>query len=123
MASAPRIHLTPYTDVIGSLVLYQTCPDGNNVGSVVDGWIQFESFGSAEQSNLAPEERTPIPFGFVINYGERLRATFHAVIGDPRYVTAVKTGATPPTSPNIGGTLDGYFDFDLARGRSAQPFP
>ena len=123
MAAAPRIHLTPYTDVIGSLVLYQTCPDGNNVGSMVDGWIEFQSFGSAEQSNLAPEDRTPIPFGFVINYGERLRATFHAVIGDPRYVTAVKTGSTPPTSPNIGGTLDGYFDFDLARGRAGQPFP
>ena len=44
-------------------------------------------------------------------------------IGDPRYVNAVETGSTPPTAPVIGGTLDGYFDFDLARGRSAQPFP
>ena len=123
MAAAPRIHLTPYTDIIGSIGLFQTCPNGNQAGTVMDGWIQFQSFGSAEESNLSPEERTPVPADFVINFGDRLRATFHVVIGDTRYVTAVLGGTTPPTAPNIGGTLDGYFDFDLARGRAAQPFP
>ena len=123
MASAPRIHLTPYTDIIGSLVLFLTCPDGNSVGSVIDGWIQFQSFGTAEEADLPPDQRDPIQSDFVINYGDRLSATFHAVIGDPRYVTAIDTGGTPPTAPNIGGTLDGYFDFDLARGRAGQPFP
>jgi hypothetical protein len=123
MASAPRIHLTPYTDIITSLGLYQTCPDGNNVGAGIDGWIQFQSFGSAEEANLPPEQRTAVPPDFVINFGDRLRASFHVIIGDPRYVTAVLTGGTPPTAPNIGGTFDGYFDFNLARGRSAQPFP
>ena len=29
----------------------------------------------------------------------------------------------PIPTPLIGGTLDGYFDFDLERGRAAQPFP
>jgi hypothetical protein len=123
MASAPRIHLTPYTFVIASLGLFQTCPDGNNAGAGLDGWIQFQSFGTAEESNLPPDQRHPVDSDFVINFGERLRASFHVVIGDPRYVTAVETGSTPPTAPVIGGTLDGYFDFDLARGRSAQPFP
>jgi hypothetical protein len=123
MASAPRIHLTPYTYVIASLGLFQTCPDGNNAGAGIDGWIQFQSFGTAEQSDRPPEQRTPIGPEFVINFGDRLRATFHVVIGDPRFVTAVKTGSMPPSAPVIGGTLDGYFDFDLARGRSAQPFP
>jgi hypothetical protein len=123
MAAAPRIHLTPYTDIIASLGLFMTCPDGNNAGAGVDGWIQFQSFGGAEQSDLPPDQRMPIGWDFVINYGDRLRATFHMVIGDPRYVNAVETGSTPPTAPVIGGTLDGYFDFDLARGRSAQPFP
>ena len=122
MAAAPRIHLTPYTDIIGSIGLFQTCPDGNQAGTVMDGWIQFSSFGSAEEDNLPPDQRTAVPANFVINFGERLRANFHLVIGDTRYVTAVQ-GATPPTAPNIGGTLDGYFDFNLARGRSAQPFP
>jgi hypothetical protein len=123
MAAAPRIHLTPYTDIIGSIGLFQTCPNGNQAGTVMDGWIQFSSFGGAEQSNLSPDERTGVPSDFVINFGDRLRATFHVVIGDTRYVTAVQGGTAPPTAPNIGGTLDGYFDFDLARGRAAQPFP
>jgi hypothetical protein len=123
MAAAPRIHLTPYTDIIASLGLFETCPDGNDVGAGIDGWIQFLSFGSAEESDLPPDQRTPVPYNFVINFGDRLNAYFHVVIGDPRYVTAVKSGGTPPTAPNIGGTLDGSFDFNLARGRSAQPFP
>jgi len=123
MAAAPRIHLTPYTDVHASMWLYQTCPDGNAAGAGFDGWIEFQSFGSAEQSDLPPDQRAPIHSDFVINFGDRLRATFHVVIGDPRYATAVETGSAPPTAPLIGGTLDGYFDFDLARGRSGQPFP
>ena len=123
MAAAPRIHLTPYTDIIASLGLFQTCPDGNDVGSGIDGWIQFQSFGDAEESNLPPDQRHMVPYDFVINFGDRLQANFHVVIGDPRYVTAVKTGGTPPTAPNIGGVLDGDFDFNLARGRSGQPFP
>lgn len=123
MAAAPRIHLTPYTDVIGSIGLFQTCPNGNQAGTVMDGWIQFSSFGNAEQDGVPPELRDPIQSDFVINFGDRLSATFHVIIGDTRYVTAVQSGTTPPTAPIIGGTLDGYFDFNLARGRSAQPFP
>jgi len=123
LAEAPRIHLTPYTDVVASLGLYKTCPDGSVAGAGVDGWIQFQSFGGAEQADRPPDQRDAIPYNFVINYGDRLRASFHVVIGDPRYVTAVKTGGTPPTASVIGGTLDGYFDFDLARGRAGQPFP
>jgi hypothetical protein len=123
MAEAPRIHLTPYTDIIASIGLFKTCPDGNQAGTVTDGWIQFQSFGGAEEADLPPEQRSAVPYGFVINYGDRLRATFHLVIGDTRYVTAVEGGTTPPTAPVIGGALDGYFDFDLTRGRAAQAFP
>ena len=125
MATAPRIHLTPYTDVHASLWLYKTCADGNAAGAGIDGWIQFQSFGNAEQSDRPPDQRDPIPTDppFLINFGDRLQAKFHVVIGDPRYVTAVETGAAPPSAPVIGGTLDGYFDFDLARGRAGQPFP
>ncbi len=123
MAAAPRIHLTPYTDIIASLGLYLTCPDGDVAGAGVDGWIQFQSFGNAEQADYPPDQRTAIPSDFVINVGDRLRASFQVVIGDPRYVTAVETGSAPPTAPIIGGTLDGYFDFDFARGPGAQTFP
>ena len=125
MAPAPRIHLTPYTDIHASLWLYKTCPDGNVAGAGVDGWIEFQSFGAAEQSDRPPDKRDEVTTDppFVINYGDRLRASFHVVIGDPRYVTAIDTGSALPTAPVIGGTLDGYFDFDLARGRAGQPFP
>jgi hypothetical protein len=120
-ASAPRIHLTPYTDIRSSLWLFKTCPDGTDAGAGIDGWIQFQSFGSAEQTGLPPEGRTSVLPDFVINYGDRLQASFHVIIGDPRYVTAVQYGTTPPTAPLIGGALDGYFDFDLDR--ATQPFP
>jgi hypothetical protein len=122
-ASAPRIHVTPFTDIHATLSLGQTCPGGTNAGVGMEGWIQFQSFGSAEQSDKAPQDRDPVDPGFVINFGERIRATFDVVIGDPRVASAVQNGTTLPTSPAIGGQLAGYIDFNLARGRSGQPFP
>jgi hypothetical protein len=123
MAQAPRIHLTPYTYVIGSLALYTTCPGSVAAAIGMDGWIQFLNFGTAEQSDKAPADRDPVSTGFIINYGDRLHANFDIVLGDQRYVTAIQNGTAPPTSPAIGGELAGYFDFDLTRGRAAQPFP
>jgi hypothetical protein len=123
LASAPRIHITPYTYVVSSLILPTTCPGGTAVAQAMDGWIQFDNFGSAEESNLAPANRDRVPANFIINYGDRLRATFNVTLGDPQFVNAIKTGTAPPTTVAIGGALAGYFDFDLARGRAAQPFP
>jgi hypothetical protein len=123
MAQYPRIHLTPYTDVISSLGLLQTCPTAFVAGDAVDGWIQFQNFGAAEEPDLPPEQRTGVPPGFVINYGDRMSAHFHIVLGDSQVVTAIQNNTAVPTNPLIGGTLDGYFDFELARGRAAQPFP
>ena len=62
---------------------------------------------------------------FKVNFGERLHATFHVVLEDDRVLTAQQTGTPggPVPDPVIGGTLDGAFDFDLVRGRAAQPFP
>jgi hypothetical protein len=124
-ASAPRIHLTPYTDIHASLSLGQTCPGGINAGIGMDGWIQFQSFGAAEQSDRPPDARDRIDFDppFLINYGDRIRASFDVIIGDPQVANAVANGTTPPTIRVIGGELAGYIDFDLARGRSGQPFP
>jgi hypothetical protein len=85
-------------------------------------WIEFQNFGSAEESDVAPEMRTGIPSDFVINYGGRLRANFHLVLQDAQVITAVETNQPAP-APLVGGTLDGYFDFDLERGRAAQAFP
>ncbi len=123
MAQAPRIHITPFTDVVASLILPTTCPGSVAAAIAMDGWIQFQNFGTAEQDDRAPADRDPVPPGFIINYGDRLRASFDITLGDQRYVTAIETGTAPPTSPAIGGELAGYFDFELARGRAAQPFP
>lgn len=124
-ASAPRIHLTPYTDIHATLSLGQTCPGGINAGIGTDGWIQFQNFGNAEQSDRAPADRDRIEVNppFLINYGDRLRASFDVIMGDPQVVNAVENGTTPPTIRVIGGELAGFIDFDLARGRSGQPFP
>lgn len=123
MAPAPRIHITPYTDVVGSLTLPTTCPGSVASAIATEGWIQFENFGTAEEPDKAPADRDPVSTGFIINYGDRLRASFNMTLGDQRYVTAVQTGTAPPTSPAIGGAMYGYFDFELVRGRAAQPFP
>jgi hypothetical protein len=122
-AAAPRIHITPYTDIHASLSLGQTCPGATTAGIGTDGWIQFQSFGSAEQSDRPPAERDPVQPSFVVNYGDRIHATFDVTIGDPQVANAIANGTTPPVRPVIGGQLAGFIDFILARGRSAQPFP
>jgi hypothetical protein len=122
-ASSPRIHITPYTDIHASLSLGQTCPRAIVAGMGMDGWIQFQSFGTAGQPDRAPADRDPIQPSFVINYGDRIRASFDVVMGDPQVANAISNGTTPPIRPVIGGELSGYIDFDLARGRSGQPFP
>jgi hypothetical protein len=122
-ASAPRIHITPYTDIHASLSLGQTCPMAPISGAGMGGWIEFLSFGTAEQSGVPPESRDPIEPAFLVNYGDRIHANFDVVIGDPQVANAIANGTTPPVRPVIGGHLAGYIDFNLARGRSGQPFP
>jgi hypothetical protein len=128
----PRILITSQGYMQSSLQLLATCPlnvftgSGTAVtGHAVTGWIQFLDFGSAAQSNVLPADRTPVPTDFKVNYGERLHANFCEVhMVDDRVVTAEQTQpAGPVPAPLLGGTLSGTFDFDLIRGRAAQPFP
>lgn len=123
MASAPRIHITPYTDVRSSFATLSTCGITNVTAAAFDGWIQFQYFGAAEQSDRPPESREIVPTNFVIQYGDRMRATFHVVLGDQIVISSKQMNLPPPRPSEIGGTLDGYFDFNLERGRSAQNFP
>jgi len=93
----PRIALTPKSYVQASLALLSTCP--LEEGTALD------------------------PNGdFKVNFGDRLRASFHVELEDDRVITAQRMNLPEP-SPRIGGVLDGQFDFDLERGRAAQPFP
>ncbi len=127
MAQYPRIRITPDTDLRSSLALLASCPMANvsaDASSTLTdvSWIEFQNFGAAEESNLAPDMRDQVQSTFVINYGERLRANFHLVLQDGQVITAIETNQPAP-APLVGGTLDGYFDFDLERGRAAQAFP
>jgi len=118
-----RIHLGTEEFVRSSLSLLFTCHRANLVGVSFDGWIEFEDFGGAAQPDRPPEMRDQIrPESFKINFGDRLRATFHVSLNDQRILDAIQN-RLPVPPPMMGGEMDGFFDFDLERGRAAQPFP
>jgi len=117
-----RIHLGTDEIVRSSLSLLLTCHKANTVGLAFDGWIDFQDFGSAPQVDVPPEMRDAIDDDFKVAFGDRLRASFEVSLNDQRIFNAVKM-RLPQPERLIGGTLDGFFDFDLERGRAAQPFP
>jgi hypothetical protein len=126
-----RIHLTSQGYAQASLALLASCPldlltvvGPAVVGHSFNGWIDFLDFGSAMQSDLAPDARAAVTPDFKVNFGERLRANFHVELQDDRVLTAMQTQPGGPVpAPLMGATLDGTFDFDLIRARAAQPFP
>jgi len=136
-----RIHLVPFGPVAVSLMPLASChsmmhpPAFVNITGVArDGWIDFENFGGAIQANqatIAPDDRVAIETtsssgvmtGFKVNYDEPLTASFHIEMDDMRVAAAMRDKKLPPSDPQIGGFLDGSFDFDFQRGRSAQTFP
>jgi hypothetical protein len=122
-ATLARINLSTQDYVQASLAPLYTCVESASVAIALPGsWIQFQDFGSAIQSNLPPEQRGGLSGDFKVDFGQRLRATFHLVLGDQAVEYAIKTHALVPDQ-RISGELDGTFDFDLDRGRAAQPFP
>jgi hypothetical protein len=126
----PRINLFPYGPVTATLTPFGTCHSQAHPPTVVSvagvaspGWIDFLAFGSAMQPTLPPDQRGPVDPNFKVAYGERLQAIFGMNLEDNRVANAVHLGINQPMDPIIGGTMDGRFDFDLERGRSAQTFP
>lgn len=119
----PRIHVTPYTDVRASFAALYTCGVSKVSGVANDGYIAFQYFGGASQSSRAPMDRVAVPTDFVIQFGDRMRASFDITLVDQVLIAARQQNEPPPREPEIGGNLHGYFDFELERGRSAQPFP
>jgi hypothetical protein len=98
--------------------------DGN-----FDSWITFEYFGDASLDPDGP----PIKQDFKVELGQRVRAFgnpqvasaasgFHLRLIDAQVNRALRLDLPVP-NPSIGGSLDGNFDFDLARGQGAQTFP
>jgi hypothetical protein len=122
--SAPHatIHLTTNGVLRSHLSLLGSCPLARLVGDSKDGAIEFIDFGDAAQPDLPPEMRGAVSPDFKVDYGGRLRANFRMVLEDDRVVTAPILNQPVP-DPRFGGDLGGSFDFDLDRGRAAQPFP
>ena len=121
-AARARINLSTQDWVQASLAPLFTCVEARSVGVALPGsWIDFNNFGSAEQGG-SPSSRTGVPFDFKVDFGQHLQASFHLILGDETVEHAIMTNAFVPPQ-RISGTLDGDFDFDLERGRAAQPFP
>lgn len=116
------IHLTTEDLVHSSLSLLFTCHQADLVAVSFRGELEFLDFGSAAQPNVPADLREGIDKDFKINFGDRLRAKFHVVLEDQRIWGAIKMMMPIPSS-RMGGEMSGYFDFDLQRGRAAQPFP
>jgi hypothetical protein len=122
-ATRARINLSTEDYLRASLAPLYTCFDARSVAEALPGsWIEFEYFGTAPQPTLDPASRMVVGGDFKVNFGDRLRATFHLELGDQRVINAIKSRDPVPVS-RIGGSLDGFFDFNLDRGRAAQPFP
>jgi hypothetical protein len=86
-------------------------------------WIEFVDFGSAAQNDKAPTARSPVGATFRVELGQRLRATAFSLTLQDEKVTTAQIELRPPPDPDIGGSLTGWFDFDLTRGQGAQIFP
>jgi len=99
---------------------------------VTDGrwasWVEFQEFGAASRTGLAPTERKQVASTFRIELGDRIYATqFKLTLIDDGVVNAAINNSPRPPSM-IGGSLGGdpstgRFDFDLQRGQGAQFFP
>ena len=126
----PRIRLIPFGPLRSSLSPQHTCysdmhgPTAVGVTGVArTGWIEFTEFGAAAQPELVPEMRGSFDDDFQVKYGDPLGARFSVVLDDDRVLTAEYKMIDVPPPAAIGGTLDGSFNFNLERGRSAQTFP
>jgi hypothetical protein len=107
------------TDVFPVNGVVQTVDNG-----AWESWVEFAAFGSAAQNEQAdPTARTAIGPDFKVELNQRLYASaFSLTLQDQKVVTAQKD-LLPAPNPDIGGSLTGYFDFNLKRGQGAQIFP
>jgi hypothetical protein len=122
-APRARINLSTQDFVQSSLDPLYTCVEARSVGVALPGsWIEFTNFGNAGEANVPPEQRAGIPGDFKVDFGQRLSASFHLILGDQAVEYAIKTNDFIPDT-RISGELTGNFDFDLDRGRAEQPFP
>jgi hypothetical protein len=123
-ATGARINLSTENYVRASFSPLYTCTEARLVGVAIapGSWVEFSDFGGAVQPGKAPAERAAVDSDFKVDFNQRLSGTFHLELEDQRVTSALK-GRDPVPGERITGVLDGSFDFDLERGRAAQPFP
>jgi hypothetical protein len=118
-----RINISTQDFVQASLQPLFTCVEARSVAVGLPGsWVLFKSFGEAIQTDIPAPMRDDLSGDFKVDFGQRLQADFHLVLGDQAVENAINTHDQIPDQ-RISGYLDGSFDFDLERGRAAQPFP
>jgi hypothetical protein len=118
-----RINLSTQDFLRAYLAPLNTCTQARVTGISLPGsWIEFQDFGAAAQPQLSPDMRGDLGNDFKVEFGQRLRAHFHLELGDQFVVESIRKHQAIPER-RITGLLDGFFDFDLERGRAAQPFP
>jgi hypothetical protein len=78
-------------------------------------WVDFQDFGSARSRDPGTD--------FKVEFGETLHADKFSLELEDALVLKAEKDREPPPEPQIGGHLEGYFDFDLERGQGAQTFP
>jgi hypothetical protein len=139
--NGPRIRIGVDQVIRANLLPRYTCKTArpirkeiwNTVGTAIssdvgsgnwESWIEFQNFGTATAELSVPAtERKTTGDGYKVDFGQRLRAlAFRVTLEDDRVLKAIKR-MDPVPAPEIGGTLGGWFDFDLERGQGAQTFP
>jgi hypothetical protein len=108
------IEVGPATNVRANLNLRRTCPR-TSVQLELDGTITFSRFGVQAAGTDAPPD-------FYLQYGDFITANFDFTVVDRRALTLGGLGNTT-TTPEVGGTLTGSFDFQIDQGRGAQAYP
>jgi hypothetical protein len=115
-----------YEAVSSFFVLNESCPSAlvsaNALGLCDDGscpdvalcpgrgsWITFSRFGT-----IPTDPAKTVPPGFRVNQTEAITVSaFHLELCDGATVDSKLDNVLPIVEPNITGTLDGHFDFDL----------
>jgi hypothetical protein len=136
-SSWPRLRVGPDFPVRANMALRKSC--GGNTYTVAtargmdlttanatpeqwNSWLELREFGTAAHSGPGP--RQDVPPTFTVEFGQRLFADrFHLEITDDRLLRAEEDEEVPLPIPDVRGTLDGFFDFELQRGQGAQTFP
>ncbi len=131
-ATRPRLRVGLGQAIGANLIPRVTCSK-NVVGTAIssdgrtgedwESWIEFDQFGRAEQPEKVPAQRDGVPVDFKVEFGERVHASaFEIKLIDDRVAKSTRL-MTGFSESEIVGKLTGWLDFDLQRGRSAQPFP